>query len=323
MDISTSPPVATRDNQSSITSRLLTSTSATNTRLANPFSIESIISQRHKSTSPQPPTTLQSHSSGSRPDDTATPQSMAPSQFAPGVGPFASANFSLYNPWMGYLAAASHQHQQQQLQYSSHLSAVVDQMPPADMFFGMPPAGMDPRLAGLAATVDPVHREKLAQLFVNNVRDPKLTELLLMGTGGGVDHSVPQSAAVDATQASLSLSMGSDNVGTIPMHLSHMYLQERSRLMMQHQHHQQQHHHHPNSQHGIGGGRDVDADSAESSSDLSMTMSPDGCRKSAGKLNWVCSINCAIKLHLRTVIDIHSRVCRFSAHKICNSITAV
>lgn len=362
MDISTSLPVTTTTNLSlrnvspnctvNATAIGTTNTSTTVTRLPNPFSIESIISSRNTSP-PRPPSlprTIDPHlnqlnlppalnhhhhhhhehnnaasakpPSATLPDqpNTASAPLSAAAQFALPNG----GSFPLYNPWMGYLAAASHQQLQQQ-QHHQHnhnqhhdagerLSAAIgghfDQMPPADMFFGMPAlaaaAAMDPRLS----LVDPMQREKLAQLFANNVRDPKLTEFLLMGAAsaagggttsvgdsivGGLEAMMPMGGGVGDVST-----MGSDNIGTIPMHLSQMYLQERGRLLLQQQqqqqqlhpqtqqHQQQQQHRaqqrlHRNSDGGGGGGtRDGDADSAESSSELSMTMSPDGYRKSAG-----------------------------------------
>lgn len=161
------------------------------------------------------------------------------------------------------------------------------------MLFGNP--SLDPRFA--LATVDPVQREQLAQLFANNVRDPKLTEFLLGqgGVGGGTmigRHPEPPSGyasssedertryrdgeqdEVDVGQPSL-VGFGhpaarSEFSGTV-RDLSELYF--RGQRMM-----------------GGDGGivaplsdGQLDMDSAESSSELSMTMSPDGRRKSDGE----------------------------------------
>lgn len=311
--IVSAPPTHQRSVHQPATTTSPTSTKTTTPRLPNPFSIESIISPRNKTS----PAKYQPHLNRSDDEEIASQiatQSHDISDASPLISPATGtsaqppigvgvgATFpSLYNPWMDYLAAAQQHHQQQQ-QLQQQPATILDNgtsamTPSADFMFGGMP--LDPaRMASIA--IDPLQREKLAQLFVNNVRDPKFTELLLGGAnGGGIHHGADEMAGHMETMP------------TLP-NLSQIYLHERNRLWMQHhqqqhqQHQQQQQHHQlgqPNQHHlngqqhphnaianphqrtnakGSESSRDLDVDSAESSSELSINMSPDDCRKSAG-----------------------------------------
>lgn len=157
-------------------------------------------------------------------------------------------------------------------------------------FFGLssPAHHSDPRLA--LAAVDPEHREQLAQLFANNVRDPKLTEFLLMGhrgiersheaeisdyhVGNEDDRPGSELAAKDGDNGELGDDGSFGHRVSRVRDLSEFYF--RGQRMMSGD---------AATGAAISTGSDqLDMDSAESSSELSMTMSPEGRRKSAGKI---------------------------------------
>lgn len=266
------------------------------TRIPKPFSIESIISSCASNADPpstdSPPLTNTIFS---------TPSSLFPSNFCL---PHAFQH-SIYSPWMSYLASASaqqHQHQQHppinHQHPAYHLFAnsaerftnLLDnpdrESHSLQTLFGPSAPHIDPRFA--LAAVDPEHREQLAQLFANNVRDPKLTEFLL--GRGGIDIRARESrdyyaagkdeerSGVDAApkhhldhgEIMAADSFGHNRVGRV-RDLSELYY--RGQRMLN------------GDRTGSAaplGGEQLDMDSAESSSELSMRMSPDGERKSAG-----------------------------------------
>lgn len=146
-------------------------------------------------------------------------------------------------------------------------------------FFGPKPTHIDPRFA--LAAVDPEHREHLAQLFANNVRDPKLTEFLLGQRGIERSHeSVDYHMGVEDERSGSEVTVkdgdnGVDSFGHRAgrvRDLSELYFRGQRMLSGD-----------ATAVATASGSDQLDMDSAESSSELSMTMSPEGRRKSTGK----------------------------------------
>lgn len=262
------------------------------TRIPKSFSIESIISTRSSSHRSHDPTPMSN-------TIFPNPATLFPANFC--LPP--SFQHSIYSPWMSYLAAASAQHQQHQhppvnqqhhhpayhlfsnsVDRFSNFLENADREPGTPTFFGHAAPHIDPRFA--LAAVDPEQREQLAQLFVNNVRDPKLTEFLL-GQRGGIDRShesndyqtgiederlgAPEVMAKDGDNGDFGDESFGNRVDRV-RDLSELYF--RGQRMMS------------GDAMGVAmasGSDQLDMDSAESSSELSMTMSPEGRMKSAGK----------------------------------------
>lgn len=257
------------------------------TRIPKSFSIESIISTRNSShqTSDSPPLA-----------NTCFPNPAAalfPANFC-----LPPLQHSIYSPWMSYLAAASVQHQHQHhppppINQSSHYHPAYqlfannfvensDREPSMHSFFGPSPPHIDPRFA--LAAVDPEHREQLAQLFANNVRDPKLTEFLLgqrgidrsheatdYHTGIEDDRSGSDGTTKDGDNGEMGDHSFGHRVGRV-RDLSELYFRGQRMLSGD-----------VTGAATASGSDQLDMDSAESGSELSMTMSPEGQRKSAGK----------------------------------------
>lgn len=241
------------------------------TRIPKSFTIESIISTRSSSqqstSSPPLGNTIFPNPAALFPANFCLPQSF---------------QHSLYSPWMSYLAAASAQHQQQHQHTpinppsqhpAYHLLENSDREPNAQSFFMPQLSQIDPRFA--LAAVDPEHREQLAQLFANNVRDPKLTDFLLRQrsiersndyhTGIEEDRSGSDLTAKDGAVDEFGEDSFSHRLGRV-QDLSDLYFRGDATGAAT-----------------ATGSDQLDMDSAESSSELSMTMSPEARRKSAGK----------------------------------------
>lgn len=218
-------------------------------KIPKPFSIESLIST--KSCSPIRPDAFETH----------YPPTLFPQNIC-------LPNFPMYNPWMGYLTQSTNEQINQLftngpndkfVNFLEHQDGRRDKL--SEMF--LTHTANDPRIF---LNGDPVHREKIAQYLANNVREPKFTEFLMSASKTDYrndrndeenvdDHlfTASDNCNKDARQTSISVRNFSDGVSN----LSQLFVKSD---------------------------QDKD-DEMESGSDseLSMTMSPDGSHKNAGK----------------------------------------
>lgn len=253
-------------------------------KVPKPFSIESIISTR--SCSPHHPYQPRQHHENLE-------NHFAANLFAPNL--CLPASFPIYNPWMGYLTQSTNERISQIFSNSSEKFSQflenserekLSEMLLAGGTAATMNSGTDPRLYMPAAMAD---REKLAQYFANNVRDPKLSEFLLSATSGVVNGAVMGDyrnnsfdgdddryqnipTIMDRTSSCSPNQMCNSNVESVQS-LSQFF--GKGGGDSSHKQQQQQ-----------DDDKDEDLDSAESCSDLSLTMSPDGCHKNAGKYNF-------------------------------------
>lgn len=215
-------------------------------KIPKPFSIESLIST--KSCSPIRPDAFEQH----------YPPTLFPQNIC-------LPNFPMYNPWMGYLTQSTNEQINQLfsngpndkfVNFLEHQDSRRDKL--SEMF--LTHTANDPRIF---LNSDPVHREKIAQYLANNVREPKFTEFLMSASKTDFrndeenvdDHlfTASDNCNKDLRQTSISVRNFADGVSN----LSQLFVKSDQ-------------------------DKDDEMESG-SESELSMTMSPDGSHKNAGK----------------------------------------
>lgn len=236
-------------------------------KMPKPFSIESLISTRSCS-----PIVQQSNVS---PDS----HPMFPSALTPNL---CLPNFPIYNPWMGYLAQTTNERLSQFLTNSPEFSHFLENPDGRDKISEMllNHAANDQKV--FFSQQDLTHRERLAQYFANNVRggngagcDPKFTEYLINGKSDQIQNG-SQHQNSDSNERFPSIIIGSEKTCGISTHaggggisVSHFgSVQNFNQFLVKND---------PE--------KEDDLDSGDSCSELSLTMSPDGSHKNAGKLN--------------------------------------
>ena len=271
-------------------------------KIPKPFSIESLIATRSCSPNRREPSPNQQlhphhhhhhhqHSQHSMQQNLYS-DNMPPNIFQQNFG--LPPNFPLYHPWttLGYLTHTTNERITQLLNndgeklahFLENSDITRDKM--TEMFLNS--NSKDPRLfLNAAAAADPASREKLAQYFVNNVRDPKLTEFLLSATTGTSNSlDLRNSNYLSEPNNSERFVVGSGCSGLPPNAAAAFSVMQNSfldnnslsktnsnitNLFVK-------------SDQFEDGDKEIDdiESGAESCSDLSLTMSPDGSNKNAG-----------------------------------------
>lgn len=314
MDITSTPHHQTQTDLSTTTATPTTSETKL-TKIPKPFSIESLISSTRRTdtttTTTIRPTIDEQHHNNL---DNNSQQIFSQQQNLSTTNNFIP-NFPIYNPWMGYLSHTTNERITQLftnpqefshfLAENSDISADAVVAPTAkhhyNKFSDMLQNSADSAAAvAMAAAV--AHREKLAQYFANNVRDGnKFTEFLMNNSnnsangiigGNNCDYNntgmygseTEQRFQIQCTDKMIqdrnSLSVTTNNSSDMQANFSQLLNQSQ-------QYHQNNHHHqqqqqqivHQQQQHD----KDDDLDSVDTSSELSLTMSPDENQRNAGK----------------------------------------
>lgn len=216
-------------------------------KIPKPFSIESLIST--KSCSPMRPDAFETH----------YPPSLFPQNIC-------VPNFPMYNPWMGYLTQQTSEQINQLFSngpsdkfvnnFLEHQDNRHDKL--SEMFLSH--SANDPRIF---LSSDLIHREKIAQYLANNVREPKFTEFLMNASKTDFrndDENTNEHLLTASDNSNKDLRQTSFNVRNFTDGVSNL-----SQLFVK-----------------SDQDKDDEMDTG-SESELSMTMSPDGSNKNAGK----------------------------------------
>lgn len=220
-------------------------------RIPKPFSIESLISSPDKD---------ELSSTKKSTDSPENLQINQPQQPPSGYVPFNLPNFPIYNPWVGYLTQTATERLSQFFSQNdekfSHFLDIESQ------------TNRDKLIEAhyILNNPDAVQREKLAQYFVNNFRDPsneKLSELLISDYSGLFSNSDNNERIINTTNEQFY----NINQRTGYSGLTNCNSDSDNLLECE---------------------KDIDLESSDLSSDLSLTLSPSG--KNRGTSSYIINI---------------------------------